>query len=135
MCLNLDGKIFPAKCLTESGNYPDEPCVFPFKYKDRVFNGCIPEKEGGKAWCSTEVDADGDLVENKWGYCSSECTTKCNSPSDYTYNNVTGIYYKAVLNPKETWEDASDACTSEGATLIEHRKAAEHQVLEEMFGK
>ena len=45
------------------------------------------------------------------------------------------MYYKAVLNPKETWEDASDACTSEGATLIEHRNAAEHQVLEEMFGK
>ena len=61
-------------------------------------------------------------------------TTKCNSPSDYTYNNVTEKYYKVVTN-QEFWNDASDACTTEGATLIEHRNVAEHQVLEQMFGK
>ena len=66
---------------------------------------------------------------------TDDSTTNCNSPADYTYNNVTGIYYKAVKNPKELWGDASNACSTEGATLIEHRNAAEHQVLEEMFSK
>ena len=66
---------------------------------------------------------------------SNSATNNCNSPSDYTYNNVTGIYYKAVKKPKEFWGDASNACSTEGATLIEHRKAAEHQVLKEMFSK
>ena len=61
-------------------------------------------------------------------------TTKCNSPSDYTYNNVTEKYYKVVTN-QEFWNDASDACTIEGAKLIEHRNEAEHQVLEELFSK
>ena len=61
-------------------------------------------------------------------------TTKCNSPSDYTYNNVTEKYYKIVKN-QQFWEDASDDCTTEGATLIEHRNEAEHQVLKEMFSK
>ena len=61
-------------------------------------------------------------------------TTKC-SPSDYTYNNVTGLYYKIVIEPREFWFDASDVCTTEGATLIEHRNEAQHQVLEEMFSK
>ena len=44
------------------------------------------------------------------------------------------MYYKAVLN-QQFWENASDACTSEGATLIEHRNEAQHQVLEELFSK
>ena len=61
-------------------------------------------------------------------------TTKC-SPSDYTYNNVTGIYYKAVTNNKKSWDDASGACITEEATLIEHRNEEEHQVLKEMFSK
>ena len=61
-------------------------------------------------------------------------TTKCNSPSDYTYNNVTEKYYKIVKN-EQFWDDASDDCTTEGATLIEHRNEAQHQVLEEMFSK
>ena len=145
MCTNPDGHIFPGKCLTESGNYPDEPCVFPFKYKNWVFNGCIPETNGGKAWCSTEVDADGVHVEQKWGYCKSEscmiafaytCADpgKDNPPPNYTYNNATGKFYKGV-NIRKNWTQASDACTSEGANLIEFRNLIELQVLEDMWGK
>ena len=44
------------------------------------------------------------------------------------------ISYKAV-NQLETWDDASAACATEGATLIEYYTVADHQVLIDMFSK
>ena len=58
----------------------------------------------------------------------------CNTPPNYTYNIVMDISYKAV-NQLETWDDASAACATEGATLIEYYTVADHQVLIDMFSK
>ena len=42
--------------------------------------------------------------------------------------------YKAV-NQLETWDDASAACATENAILIEHYTVIDHQVLIDMFSK
>ena len=41
-------------------------CIFPFKYKGKVQNGCVKGKTGD--WCPTEVK-DNKTVR-KWGYCT-----------------------------------------------------------------
>ena len=58
----------------------------------------------------------------------------CEVPTDYVYNNKTNKSYKAVNETKD-WEQANESCIRDGATLIEHRTVAEHEALDEMFGK
>ena len=58
----------------------------------------------------------------------------CELPRDYVYNSVTDKSYKAV-NETRGRNQAQDLCDQDGATLIEHRTVAEHEVLDEMFGK
>lgn len=50
-------------------------CIFPFIYKGKVFNECIPDTKGGKfngSRCATQVDDVGNL--EKWGYCPKQKT-------------------------------------------------------------
>uniref|UniRef100_A0A8C7A7Y5 Epididymal sperm binding protein 1 n=1 Tax=Nothoprocta perdicaria TaxID=30464 RepID=A0A8C7A7Y5_NOTPE len=48
---------------TNSGNLP---CVFPFKYKDKLHYGCTNvDSRSGEYWCSSTSDYD-----SKWHYCS-----------------------------------------------------------------
>ena len=61
-------------------------CIFPFIYKGKVFNECIPDTKGGKfngSRCATQVDDIGNL--EKWGYCPKQKTpspqTKKASPT------------------------------------------------------
>ena len=61
-------------------------------------------------------------------------SSSCESPANYTYNSITYKHYRPV-NQKEKFADAQADCTKDGATLIEYRTAAEHQVLDDMFGK
>ena len=41
-------------------------CVFPFLYKDEMYEDCFPGKKG--AWCATEVNPKKKTVR-KWAYC------------------------------------------------------------------
>ena len=53
-----------------------KPCVFPFKYKGKIYNGCITVNDPkAKAWCSTEVDDGGSHILNQefWGHCTNDC--------------------------------------------------------------
>ena len=54
----------------------DKPCVFPFKFRNKKFDGCTQEfDETGAAWCSTRVTSEGEHVSGagEWGYCNTEC--------------------------------------------------------------
>jgi len=66
-------------CLTKSGPSLNQPCIFPFTYKDITYNGCpkIPNRPSQR-WCSTEVDSNGNHIagQRKWGHCSSNCPTQ-----------------------------------------------------------
>ncbi len=73
----ISSKFFSDDCsVTEEGTGETKPCIFPFKYKDQAFTQCTtvndPQHE---AWCSTEVDSDGNQVPSGgfWGHCVPEC--------------------------------------------------------------
>ena len=66
-------------CGTKDGPVANKPCVFPFKYRGTSYRKCTTERNKGKLWCSTEVDAFGDYVKDKWGNCDSNCGKSNNS--------------------------------------------------------
>merc|ERR1712113_278832 len=67
------------RCLTDSGNRPGIPCIFPFVYSGKVYNQCAEWVHGGenegKFWCSTKVDNfDRHITgQGQYGFCSSTC--------------------------------------------------------------
>jgi len=58
-------------CLTIT--HGNKPCIFPFRYRGRVYNGCKYSKfgQGKRFWCPTEVRQGMDYM-GKWGYCDRE---------------------------------------------------------------
>ena len=50
---------------TFGGNARGANCVFPFKYKGKMYNKCTKVNHN-KLWCSTTADYDKD---KKWGNC------------------------------------------------------------------
>ena len=59
-----------------SGPNPGKPCIFPFKYNGKTYNGCEKDHEDGtKTWCSTKVDSKGHHVpgQNEYGHCGKNC--------------------------------------------------------------
>ena len=59
--------LISGQCLTTKGI----PCKFPFKYKDKSYNGCAQSLLGN--YCATEVDR--DLKLKKHGICGEDCPT------------------------------------------------------------
>ena len=59
-------------CITNGGNKPNTPCVFPFNFKGTVYKACTGI-EHTTFWCSTKVDDDGNHVDGKWGNCGPAC--------------------------------------------------------------
>ena len=73
----------------------NEKCVFPFKYKNQLYTGCIsldhPEK---KLWCSTKNTAEGTY--ETWDECSPSCSDKKDpakslQPASSNYDIVYGL--------------------------------------------
>ena len=65
---------------------------------------------------------------------SNSAAGRVQIPVGYTYNSATKKYYKPFKESKN-WEGAQSQCNSDGATLIESRTKAEHEVLRWMYGK
>ena len=62
-------------------------CIFPFKFKGKIYASCTKDHfASGKAWCATEVDSTGTVVDGKWG----ECDSRCNDPT----GGCLGFYQK-----------------------------------------
>ena len=54
----------------------NKPCIFPFKYKGKFYASCTKaDTTNGKAWCATEVDDSGTVIDQKWGDCNDDCFT------------------------------------------------------------
>ena len=64
-------------CITVEKRFlKNKPCVFPFKYKGNIYNGCITHNDpDGRSWCSTEVDLNGYHILGRelWGHCGTDC--------------------------------------------------------------
>ena len=61
-------------CVTVDGDDVGAPCIFPFIYKDKTYNGCGRYKgqsDDEPAWCATSVDSQGILWS--WGHCEEKC--------------------------------------------------------------
>merc|ERR550532_670976 len=57
-------------CKTEQGSH----CVFPFTYKGVTHKTCTTtESDNGAAWCATQVDSEGVVVNNQWQDCVEGC--------------------------------------------------------------
>merc|ERR1712198_110473 len=64
-----------ASCSTPQGQ-----CVFPFRYKGIVYNGCSTV-DRGSSWCSTNTDVSGEHIEGNEGFCPSSCPLHSGSSS------------------------------------------------------
>ena len=50
----------------------NEKCVFPFKYKNQLYTGCISlDHQEKKLWCSTKNTEEGTY--ETWDDCASTC--------------------------------------------------------------
>ena len=52
----------------------DQECDFPFTYKGKTYENCTTDAldettNADKAWCATETDEDGVMLEGKHGEC------------------------------------------------------------------
>ena len=63
-------------CLTlhDAGTKQGVPCIFPFKYKGKKYNGCTKDNHN-KLWCSTQNDQSGEYIQDFWGNCDETCPT------------------------------------------------------------
>ena len=64
----------------------------------------------------------------------SNLSKTCQPPAGYTLEASVSKYYKAVEQPV-TWQQAKDACNSDGTMLVELRTAEEHTAIRPIFGK
>jgi hypothetical protein len=65
--------------VSEEGTGETKPCIFPFNYNEQTFTECTTVNDRDfKAWCSTEVDSNGNHVLSGgfWGHCGPECENK-----------------------------------------------------------
>ena len=75
-CFEYLGRENGNECRTVGGPDPDQSCIFPFKFQDKIYNACpFDPDDPSKTWCSTKVDNDGNHVvgQKQWGHCSSLC--------------------------------------------------------------
>jgi len=75
-------------CTTSSGPESGKACVFPFRYKGVVYKECATVDQSS-AWCSTEVDAGGNFVDGKYGFCPSTCPSASSSSTTTTTTTTT----------------------------------------------
>ena len=64
-------------CMTKvvegvTNDDPEKPCIFPFVSGAVTYNECT-NSSGTGPWCATEVDTNGVMVDNKWGFCNTAC--------------------------------------------------------------
>ena len=62
--------------VVEKKSNETKPCIIPFIYQERLFNGCTDFVDiRAKPWCSTEVNENGEHIigQGTWGECKDVC--------------------------------------------------------------
>jgi len=65
-----------SQCFTNSGNFPNTSCVFPFIYNGVSYNKCTwvdADIRHNQPWCATQVDGRGGYIASQWGNCGPQC--------------------------------------------------------------
>jgi len=115
-------------CYAVSGKV----CVFPFRYKGRLYNSCVKLDGAEKAWCSTSTDQDDNHIAGSEAECEAGCDSN-DCPvgyyrlfSDTTCYRVSGSHSDAAV---ASVAEAEAKCRAEGARLYQPRNFAGFHML------
>ncbi|XP_018764911.2 macrophage mannose receptor 1-like [Serinus canaria] len=98
--------------FTLQGNANGQPCVFPFKYKDKQYTECTDAgRSDGLLWCATTADFDADKL---YGFCPLINDTE----RFWTEDVSTGIHYQINSESALTWHQARKSCQQQNAELL-----------------
>uniref|UniRef100_A0A8C0UYV8 Macrophage mannose receptor 1-like n=1 Tax=Cyanistes caeruleus TaxID=156563 RepID=A0A8C0UYV8_CYACU len=139
MCEELSGGTTLHECETESiytraplvtftlrGNANGQPCVFPFKYKEKQYNECTDAgRSDGLLWCATTADFDADEL---YGFCPLINDTE----RFWTEDVSTNIHYQINSESALTWHQARKSCQQQNAELLSI--TGTHEQLTKEFG-
>merc|ERR1719320_1126104 len=92
-------------CTTQSGPYPDQACVFPFRYNGVTYTSCTTQDKS-QAWCSTNTTLAGTHIPGYFGYCPSSC------PGAEGSSCTPGTSYTVDCNTCVCGADGNPVCTS-----------------------
>merc|ERR1712013_270265 len=107
-------------CTTQSGPYPDQACVFPFRYNGVTYTSCTTQDKS-QAWCSTKTTLAGTHVPGYYGYCPSSCpgaeanTTSC-TPGDLFTVDCNTCVCNSLGQPTCTTDECSSSSTTTSTT-------------------
>ena len=107
-------------------------CVFPFRFDPDGYhsergvleNYCIKSNHN-KLWCATQVDKDGNYLDDQWGECSDDCGTETCTSARARDECKSKPYIKVP------W-----ACYSLGKGLMDGSSGKSYTcIIEDLFGK
>ena len=101
-CFEYLGRENGKECRTVGGSDPDQSCIFPFKFQDKIYNACpFDPDDPSQTWCSTKVDNDGNHVvgQKQWGHCSALCPQ-----TDKTETYFSGMCQLEVFETKMLYQ-------------------------------
>ncbi len=82
-----------------------KPCIFPFEYDGKIYQGCSTANES-EPWCPTEVYPNGTMNDNHYGVCDESCSIDRNEASKSIVNflrgNILKGKYKCIEQVAET---------------------------------
>ena len=84
-------------CRTEKGL----TCKFPFKFRGKNYDKCTTDFSANrKAWCATEVNSNGEVIDGQWDDCQSTCqgSSKSGKSSIYLYRIFPKSSSASILN-------------------------------------
>ena len=64
----INGEYKNCDYRTISGPQSMKSCIFPFNYNGTSYSDCTTVGHD-QLWCPTQVDIDGNLIEEQWGNC------------------------------------------------------------------
>jgi hypothetical protein len=69
-----------------------KPCIFPFQYGGKIFQGCTTANRS-EPWCPTKVFENMTVNDNRRGVCDENCRTDINETSNSILNYFSIKYF------------------------------------------